>query len=894
MKKATVLRWLFLSLRPLMSRSSHEIKKQFLDFFESKGHQIVPSAPIVVKGDPTLMFTNAGMNQFKDFFLGNAKASHTRVANSQKCLRVSGKHNDLEEVGHDHYHHTMFEMLGNWSFGDYFKKESLEWAWELLTQVYQLPQDRLYVSVFEGDEKEHLAFDQQAYDIWKSMVPESQIVKGNKKDNFWEMGDTGPCGPCSEIHIDMRSDEERLQIPGHQLVNADHPEVIEIWNNVFMEFNRLVDGSLQPLPDKHVDTGMGFERLVRVIQQKKSNYDTDIFSYIIDKTASIAQIPYGSSEKQDIAYRVIADHIRAVVMIIADGQLPSNNGAGYVARRVLRRAVRYGYSYLNFNKPFLCELVPELGNYFKSSFPEILEQVEFIQKVIREEELSFFRTLSQGMNRLNDFFENEPGKYITGDMAFELYDTFGFPYDLTDLIAREKGIFVDHEGFQKALSLQKERSKADAKKDTGDWQVVISSSEESFLGYDFTEVKTQISRFRSVEQKGKKFNQIVLDQSPFYAESGGQVGDTGRLIGEDGSVLEIFDTQKENKLHILFTHHEIQNPNQTFTAQVDTKRRFLISCNHSVTHLMHSALKQVLGDHVAQKGSLVNDQSLRFDFSHFGKMSDEELIKVENIVNHKIGEGIALQEYRDMPIEEARNMGATALFGEKYGDFVRVIEFDRNYSIELCGGTHIKNTAEIAFFKILSEGSVSAGVRRVEALSNEGALQFLQNKWLELQAIQERLQNPKDIVQAVDKLMEQQQILKKRVEQLENQQVSQMLNDLKARFTESEGIHYMFEVLDLPHAEAAKQLSFDLKDIQSPCVIVLGYLAQEKPGISIYISEELVASKSWNASNMVRECGKFIQGGGGGQAFFATAGGKDPKGLVESIEHAKISFGFIG
>jgi alanyl-tRNA synthetase len=661
-----------------------------------------------------------------------------------------------------------------------------------------------------------------------------------------------------------------------------------------MEFNRLVDGSLQPLPDKHVDTGMGFERLVRVIQQKKSNYDTDIFSYIIDKTASIAQIPYGSSEKQDIAYRVIADHIRAVVMIIADGQLPSNNGAGYVARRVLRRAVRYGYSYLNFNKPFLCELVPELGNYFKSSFPEILEQVEFIQKVIREEELSFFRTLSQGMNRLNDFFENEPGKYITGDMAFELYDTFGFPYDLTDLIAREKGIFVDHEGFQKALSLQKERSKADAKKDTGDWQVVISSSEESFLGYDFTEVKTQISRFRSVEQKGKKFNQIVLDQSPFYAESGGQVGDTGRLIGEDGSVLEIFDTQKENKLHILFTHHEIQNPNQTFTAQVDTKRRFLISCNHSVTHLMHSALKQVLGDHVAQKGSLVNDQSLRFDFSHFGKMSDEELIKVENIVNHKIGEGIALQEYRDMPIEEARNMGATALFGEKYGDFVRVIEFDRNYSIELCGGTHIKNTAEIAFFKILSEGSVSAGVRRVEALSNEGALQFLQNKWLELQAIQERLQNPKDIVQAVDKLMEQQQILKKRVEQLENQQVSQMLNDLKARFTESEGIHYMFEVLDLPHAEAAKQLSFDLKDIQSPCVIVLGYLAQEKPGISIYISEELVASKSWNASNMVRECGKFIQGGGGGQAFFATAGGKDPKGLVESIEHAKISFGFIG
>jgi alanyl-tRNA synthetase len=859
-----------------MSPSSHEIKKQFLQFFESKVHQCVPSAPIVVKGDPTLMFTNAGMNQFKDFFLGNAKATHTRVANSQKCLRVSGKHNDLEEVGHDHYHHTMFEMLGNWSFGDYFKKESLSWAWELLTRVYQLSADRLYVSVFEGDDKEGLAFDQESYDIWLSMVPASHIVRGNKKDNFWEMGDTGPCGPCSEIHYDMRSDEERAQQDGALLVNADHPEVIEIWNNVFMEFNRLVDGSLQALPAKHVDTGMGFERLVRVIQQKKSNYDTDIFSYIIQKTGELSKVPYGHSEKSDI---------------IADGQLPANNGAGYVARRILRRAVRYGYSYLNLTQPFLSELVPAIADFFKDSFTEIQQQEAFIQKVIREEELSFFRTLSLGMGRLNDYFEQNSGQAISGEMAFELYDTFGFPIDLTELIAREKDIQIDLDGFQKALQEQKNRSKADAKKDTGDWNVLLAESQESFCGYDHVTCSTRISRFRQVEQKGKIYTQLVLDESPFYAESGGQVGDTGVLIGEDGSVIEIFDTQKENKLHVLFTHSAIANPEQIFTANVNTARRNLISSNHSVTHLMHSALREVLGSHVAQKGSLVNAEGLRFDFAHFGKMSDVEIQDVEARVNQKIRENIALVEFRDLPIQEARDKGATALFGEKYGEFVRVIQFDAAYSMELCGGTHVKQTADIGLFKLISEGSVSAGVRRIEALSNEGAWQWVQSKLNELQAVYEKLQSPKDILQSLDKLLDQQNQLKKRLESMEQVQISQTLEVLKTQVETHDNVNFVFKQLTLPHAEAAKQLCFDLKDVLHPLVVVLAYEADDKPGIAIYISEEIGAEKSWNASNMVRECGKFIQGGGGGQPFFATAGGKDISGLANALAHAKTIFG---
>ena len=874
-----------------MSPSSHEIKKQFLQFFESKVHQCVPSAPIVVKGDPTLMFTNAGMNQFKDFFLGNAKATHTRVANSQKCLRVSGKHNDLEEVGHDHYHHTMFEMLGNWSFGDYFKKESLSWAWELLTRVYQLPADRLYVSVFEGDDKEGLAFDQESYDIWLTMVPASHIVRGNKKDNFWEMGDTGPCGPCSEIHYEMRSDQERAQQDGALLVNADHPEVIEIWNNVFMEFNRLVDGSLQALPAKHVDTGMGFERLVRVIQQKKSNYDTDIFSYIIQKTGELSKVPYGYSEKSDIAHRVIADHIRAVVMIIADGQLPANNGAGYVARRILRRAVRYGYSYLNLTQPFLSELVPAIADFFKDSFTEIQQQEAFIQKVIREEELSFFRTLSLGMGRLNDFFEQNSGQAISGEMAFELYDTFGFPIDLTELIAREKDIQIDLDGFQMALQEQKNRSKADAKKDTGDWNVLLAESQEAFCGYDHVTSSTRISRFRQVEQKGKIYTQLVLDVSPFYAESGGQVGDTGVLIGKDGSVIEIFDTQKENKLHVLFTHSAIANPEQIFTANVNTARRNLISSNHSVTHLMHSALREVLGSHVAQKGSLVNAEGLRFDFAHFGKMTDVEIQDVEARVNQKIRENIALVEFRDLPIQEARDKGATALFGEKYGEFVRVIQFDAAYSMELCGGTHVKQTADIGLFKLISEGSVSAGVRRIEALSNEGAWQWVQSKLNELQAVYEKLQSPKDILQSLDKLLDQQNQLKKRLEAMEQVQISQTLEALKTQVETHDNVNFVFKQLSLPHAEAAKQLCFDLKDVVHPLVVVLAYEADDKPGIAIYISEEIGAEKSWNASNMVRECGKFIQGGGGGQPFFATAGGKDISGLANALAHAKTMFG---
>ena len=874
-----------------MALSSHEIKAKFLAFFASKQHTFVQSSPIVVKGDPTLMFTNAGMNQFKDYFLGNAEAPYKRVVNSQKCLRVSGKHNDLEEVGHDHYHHTMFEMLGNWSFGDFFKQDAIAWAWELMTEVYGLPKDQLYVTVFEGDAAANISFDQEAHDRWAEFIDSKRILKGNKKDNFWEMGDTGPCGPCSEIHFDMRSAEQREALDGATLVNHDHPEVIEIWNLVFMEFNRKADGSLERLPAQHVDTGMGFERLVRGIQGKSSNYDTDIFQFIIQNTAKLCGKNYGDDEKQDIAFRVIADHLRAVSLCIADGQLPSNTGAGYVVRRVLRRAVRYGYSYLGFQESFFNQLVPALADYFASSFPELKAQESFVQRVIQEEENSFFRTLSTGMGRLGAFIDQHPNGIVDGATAFELYDTFGFPIDLTDLIARERGCSVDMDGFQTALQAQKDRSKADAAKQTGDWHTIMADSEESFCGYDTTQSVTEISRHRTIVAKGKNLYQVVLDICPFYAESGGQVGDSGQLVGQDGEVVQVLDTQKENKLHVLVCDKLPKNMNQAFTAQVDVNRRNSISSNHSATHLMHSALREALGTHVAQKGSLVNDTALRFDFSHFGKMTDEEIAQVEVRVNEKIREGIALKEHRNVPIAEAQKMGATALFGEKYGEFVRVIEFDADYSMELCGGTHVANTSQIGFFKILGESSVAAGVRRIEAVTQQSALDYINGELEALSQVKIALGNPKDVVSAVNKVLEENASMRKQLEQMELQQVMGLKAGLMEKVQTVGGVPMVIEELTLPSADAAKQLCFQLKQSLGNPVVVLAYLADEKPGLAIYIDDQWVAEKGWNASQMIRECAKEIQGGGGGQPFFATAGGKNAAGLSAALASAKSLLG---
>jgi alanyl-tRNA synthetase len=837
------------------------------------------------------MFTNAGMNQFKDYFLGNAEAPYKRVVNSQKCLRVSGKHNDLEEVGHDHYHHTMFEMLGNWSFGDFFKQDAIAWAWELMTEVYGLPKDQLYVTVFEGDAAANISFDQEAHDRWAEFIDPKRILKGNKKDNFWEMGDTGPCGPCSEIHFDMRSAEQREAVDGATLVNQDHPEVIEIWNLVFMEFNRKADGSLERLPAQHVDTGMGFERLVRGIQGKSSNYDTDIFQFIIQNTAKLCGKNYGDDEKQDIAFRVIADHLRAVSLCIADGQLPSNTGAGYVVRRVLRRAVRYGYSYLGFQESFFNQLVPALADYFASSFPELKAQESFVQRVIQEEENSFFRTLSTGMGRLGAFIDQHPNGIVDGATAFELYDTFGFPIDLTDLIARERGCSVDMDGFQTALQAQKDRSKADAAKQTGDWHTIMADSEESFCGYDTTQSVTEISRHRTIVAKGKNLYQVVLDICPFYAESGGQVGDSGQLVGQDGEVVQVLDTQKENKLHVLVCDKLPKNMNQAFTAQVDVNRRNSISSNHSATHLMHSALREALGTHVAQKGSLVNDTALRFDFSHFGKMTDEEIAQVEVRVNEKIREGIALKEHRNVPIAEAQKMGATALFGEKYGEFVRVIEFDADYSMELCGGTHVANTSQIGFFKILGESSVAAGVRRIEAVTQQSALDYINGELEALSQVKIALGNPKDVVSAVNKVLEENASMRKQLEQMELQQVMGLKAGLMEKVQTVGGVPMVIEELTLPSADAAKQLCFQLKQSLGNPVVVLAYLADEKPGLAIYIDDQWVAEKGWNASQMIRECAKEIQGGGGGQPFFATAGGKNAAGLSAALASAKSLLG---
>lgn len=864
--------------------TAKEIRKTYLEFFRSKQHHIVPSAPIVVKNDPTLMFTNAGMNQFKDLFLGEAAIKYARVADTQRCLRVSGKHNDLEEVGIDTYHHTMFEMLGNWSFGDYFKKEAIAWSWELLTEVYQIPKDQLYVSIFEGDEKEGLPRDTEAFELWRQFVPEDRIILGNKKDNFWEMGDTGPCGPCSEIHVDCRSAAERAETSGKDLVNADHPQVIEIWNNVFMQFNRLKDGSLKPLPAQHVDTGMGFERLVRVLQGKSSNYDSDVFQPLIQFIAEKAGIAYGTAETTDIAMRVMADHIRAISFVIADGQLPSNNKAGYVIRRILRRAVRYAYTFLNLKEPFLNQLVPVLADQFNGVFDELSLQKDFVQKVVLEEELSFLRTLATGIQRFEKY---ESKDQIDGEFAFELYDTFGFPIDLTELMAREKGLTVDMDGFNNALAEQKNRSRAATAIDTGDWMIVNEGNDTEFVGYDLSEIETEILKYRKISAKGKEQFQIVLRQTPFYAESGGQVGDTGRL--EDHSRqfwVEIVDTKKENGVIVHYTDSLPADLEGKFWAVINEDKRALTEDNHSATHLLHAALKKVLGTHVNQKGSLVNADNLRFDFSHFAKISDDDLAEIEHIVNQKIRQNIALKEQREVPYEEAINSGVTALFGEKYGDHVRVITFDDHFSKELCGGTHVKATGQIGYFKIVAESAVAAGVRRIEAITADKAEQFIGNQSNEINQLKALLKGNQNINTAVQTLIDENARLKKEVEKNILAKAGDMKQAIADQAENISGVNFIAAHVDLPNADAVKNLAFEVKALVPDLYLVFTTLIDDKPGITVMIAENIV-NDQLNAAKIVRELGKEIQGGGGGQPFYATAGGKNAAGLAQVLQKAK-------
>lgn len=866
--------------------TSREIREAFLSFFRSRAHQIVPSAPVVVKNDPTLMFTNAGMNQFKDLFLGESAIKFPRVADTQRCLRVSGKHNDLEEVGIDTYHHTLFEMLGNWSFGDYFKAEAIQWSWELMTEVFQLDKDRLYVTIFEGDASEGLARDTEAYDFWKQYIAEDRILLGNKKDNFWEMGETGPCGPCSEIHYDMRPQVERDAVAGQSLVNEDHAQVIEIWNLVFMQFNRLKDTSLVSLPAKHVDTGMGFERLVRAIQGKSSNYDTDVFQPLIQYIAAKAGIEYGADEKTDIAMRVLSDHIRAIAFAIADGQLPSNNKAGYVIRRILRRAVRYAYTFLNFKTPFLNELVPLLAKQFEGVFDELIAQQDFVQKVVLEEEVSFLRTLVTGVQRFENYAEANTA--IDGDFAFELYDTYGFPIDLTDLLAREKNLVVDMEGFTKALTIQKDRSRAATAIDTGDWIILSEDDQVAFVGYDQLTAKTDILKYRKVTAKGKEQFQLVLAVTPFYAEGGGQVGDTGTLTSEEtGEKIYITDTKKENGLIVHFIAKLPHSFEGVFLAEVNAAKRLDTENNHSATHLLHAALKQVLGEHVNQKGSLVNEDMLRFDISHFSKVTDEEIKAVEDIVNAKIRENCALKEERDIPFQQAIDSGVTALFGEKYGDFVRMITFDDTFSKELCGGTHVKATGQIGFFKITSESAVAAGVRRIEAITGTKCAAVIREQFELVSNFKELLNNPKDFIGALGKLIEDNSALKKEIEKSITEKSLALKSELAAKFETINGVNFLATQVSLPNADAVKTLAYALKGAVDNLFLVLGASFDGKPSITVVISDELAKERGLHAGNIVRELAKEIQGGGGGQPFFASAGGKDEAGLPQAIARAK-------
>ncbi|MBR3427385.1 MAG: alanine--tRNA ligase [Bacteroidales bacterium] len=865
--------------------NAYEIRNSFLDFFRSKEHVIVPSSPIVVKNDPTLMFTNAGMNQFKDIFLGNQPSKWKRAADTQKCLRVSGKHNDLEEVGHDTYHHTMFEMLGNWSFGDYFKKEAIAYAWEYLTEVVKIDKDRLYVTVFGGDEKDGQSADMEAYGYWKEHVSEDRIIYGNKKDNFWEMGETGPCGPCSEIHIDLRDDEARKQIAGRDLVNMDDPQVIEIWNLVFMQYNRMANGQLVELPAKHVDTGMGFERLVRVLQGKTSNYDTDVFQPIIQAIAKMSGIEYGKAETTDVAMRVIADHLRAVSFAIADGQLPSNNGAGYVIRRVLRRAVRYGFTFLGFEEPFVCQLLPILVQQMEHNYPEIKSQEELVSKVIREEEASFLRTLSQGIKRFEGYVEQHPKQDIDGNFAFELFDTYGFPIDLTQLMANEKGINVDMEGFKANLEEQKNRSRKAAEKANGDW-VVVNESEQptEFVGYTDMSCESHILRFREVVAKKKTHFEIVLDKTPFYAEMGGEVGDTGTLTSEN-ETIKILNTVKENNLVIHITEQLPQNPEVAFTAAIDVKRRQRIANNHSATHLMHAALRQVLGTHVEQKGSLVDDQRLRFDFSHFAKMTPEEIRQVEKIVNQKIRENIPNVTYVEIPIEEAKAMGATALFGEKYGDKVRVVVFDKDYSMELCGGCHTSATGNIGMFKIVSEGAIAAGIRRIEAITGEAVEQYLDEQLDLIGRLREYVKSP-DLVKAVISLNDQNSVLKKEVEHLMQEKAQAMAERLHEKALEHEGYKLIMETLSCS-GDQLRNIALMLKQMNESTIAILGSVVDGKPSLCLLLPEAFADAKGLDATKLIREVAKEIQGGGGGQKTLCVAGGRNADGLPKAMQMLK-------
>ena len=865
--------------------TSKEIRSKFLDFFNSKSHSIVDSAPMILKNDPTLMFVNAGMVPFKEYFLGQKKITNKRVADSQKCLRVSGKHNDLEEVGKDTYHHTMFEMLGNWSFGDYFKKEAITWAWEFLTEILKIDKNSLYVSVFEGAKEDDLAFDQEAYDIWKDIIDEDRIINGNKQDNFWEMGAQGPCGPCSEIHVDIRSAEEKAQISGKSLVNKDHPQVVEIWNLVFMEFNRKANGTLEKLPHKHVDTGMGFERLCMVMQNVSSNYDTDVFMPLIKEIETITNTTYGNNTEIDIAIRVISDHVRAVAFAIADGQLPSNTGAGYVIRRILRRAVRYGFTFLGTKKPFIYQLADTLTKQMGTTFPELLRENKLISIVIKEEEHSFLTTLDQGLVLLENVIQNADSSIISVKKAFEMYDTFGFPKDLTALILRERGLDLDETEFESELEKQKERSRSATKVETGDWVVLTEDDVQEFIGYDYLETNVKIARYRKTKtKKHGEFFQVVFNLTPFYPEGGGQEGDKGYLESSHGDLVYVIDTKKENNLVIHYLKNLPKDVHDTFKAVVDKKIRSYTEANHSATHLLHQALRAVLGTHVTQKGSMVHSRGLRFDFSHFSKVTAEELIQVENFVNARIREGLSLKEKRNIPLQVAMDEGAIALFGEKYGDTVRTIKFGG--SMELCGGTHVENTKDIWHFILLHEGAVASGVRRIEAITGEFAKDFFISNSNKFKEIKKVLQNTKDPLKSIVTIQEENSDLKKQIQTLLKEKGKNLKTDLKNEISEMNGVNFLAKQVDLD-ANGIKDISFELGGEFDNLFLLLGTNQNGKALLSCYISKGLVTSKNLDAGKIIRELGKYIQGGGGGQPFFATAGGKNPDGLSEALSKGK-------
>ncbi len=873
---------------------SDEVRKTFFEFFKSKGHRIVSSAPLVVKDDPSLMFINAGMNQFKDIFLGDSTAKFPRVANSQKCLRVSGKHNDIEEVGHDTYHHTMFEMLGNWSFGNYsdpsrayFKKEAIEYAWQLLTKKYKINKNDLYSTVYEGNKQDNIPPDKEAYDYWNNLIPCERILYGGKKDNFWEMGEAGPCGPCSEIHVDLRSEEEKKEIPGYKLINKDHPEVIEIWNLVFIEYNRNSEGKLSKLPARHVDTGMGFERLCMILQEKKSNYDTDLFQPLIKEIGKLTGKAYGENSKTDVAIRVVADHLRAVTFAISDGQLPSNTGAGYVIRRVLRRAVRYGYTFLDMKEPFINELVPIIAEQMKAVYPELKSQQKLSCNVIKEEEISFQRTLSQGIRKFDQYTSySKNDNIIDGDFAFELFDTYGFPIDLTQLMAKEKGWAVDMDGFKKGLKQQKERSREAAEVDAEDWIVVHDAiGKTEFIGYDELKVKTRIKKYRKVRSKKKSYYEIVLEKTPFYAESGGQVGDKG-FLNNGHETINIFNTIKSHESIIHLSDKIFTDVKEPIVAVVDGEKRKLTANNHSATHLLHSALKKVLGDHVEQKGSLVEPDRLRFDFSHFSRLTEYEISKIEEIVNEKIRENIPIAEKRNIPVNEALKMGAVALFGEKYDDLVRVISFDDDFSIELCGGTHVNATGQIGFFKIVSESAIASGIRRIEAITAKKAEEYV-NKTIKItKEIKELLKNPKDLKQGVLRLIEDNNNLQKELNSFKREKVNVLRQELKRQIEKIGNINFIAQKVDIDMA-GAKDLAYNLNSEISNLFIIIANSNKGKVNLTMMISENLVKQNKYNAGQIILEVAKEINGGGGGQPHFSTAGGKNPEGIKKAFDKAR-------